>query len=130
MQLIEFLAKFDIIEIMVSGYKRMTVGGSKKLVIDRNCGRSGREIQDMLAGYGVQIWGRGFTSDTWSFRVKNAQVSWAEYLCWQNGLTVVSPPIYDRNRGYFDGNETDPGTQTDGVTAAHPDFIDWLLGGE
>ena len=61
---------------------------------------SGYEIEQMLARYGVRIWGRGFDSESIYFSVKQEQANWAEYLLKRRGISVVTRPYNPLNDLY------------------------------
>lgn len=72
---------------------RTAVGdGSWRFHIPRQEGMSGWDIEQMLAQYGVTIWGRGFDAETIYFSVKREQVDWAEYLLKRRGIAVMTTP--------------------------------------
>jgi len=86
MGFIEFLAKLDWVEPLTVLLHTLEGTRQRKITIDRFCGFSGQEVEDMLNSYGVTLWGRGFTEDTLTFHVKEAQADWAMYLLTRNGI--------------------------------------------
>ena len=68
--------------------------------VPRDCGWSGVDMERLLKRHGVQIWDRGFTRDTLTFRVKRRQANWAEYLLRRRGIPVISRPYNPRNDDY------------------------------
>ncbi len=68
--------------------------------VNRHTGWSGDQIQDLLAHYGVRVWGRGFTTKDYFFSVKERQARWAEYVLLCQGIPVTSRLYDPRNREY------------------------------
>ena len=58
---------------------------------------TGRQVEQMLARYGVRIWGRGFTANSLFFTVKQRQARWTEYLLRRWGVPVLSQTVDPRN---------------------------------
>lgn len=100
MTFVEMLAKLAWFERADAMLRAVAGVQSHKFSINRNGGRSGQQVEDMLKRYGITMWGRGFTSDTLTFRVKREQAKWAEYLMHQAGVGVVGAPVDARNAGY------------------------------
>ena len=92
---IDLLAKLNWFETFAALFKIGTP--SHRFAVDRNCGWSGQQIEEMLKAKGIKIWHRGFTKTTLKFRVANRQARYAEYLLWRNGIVVKSKPVDPRN---------------------------------
>ena len=89
MDIIEMLAKLDWFEY-VGIFARWLAGvQQRKVTIDRNCGVSGQQVEDMLKQHGVAVWGRGFTESTLTFHVKEQQARWTEYLLQRHNVPVI-----------------------------------------
>ncbi len=66
--------------------------GAWRFAIPRTEGLTGWEIEQLLARYGITIWGRWFDDEYLYFNVKREQANWAEYLLKRRGLSVASAP--------------------------------------
>lgn len=95
--IIELLAKLDWFEYIGTFVRWLSGIQSWKITIDRNCGVSGQQIEDLLTQHGIKVWGRGFTRNTLTFRVKEQQANWAEYLLHQNNVPVLCRPFNPKN---------------------------------
>jgi hypothetical protein len=73
---------------------------SWRFAVPREGGLSGWEIEQMLATYGVRIWGRWFDSEYLYFNVKIEQANWAEYLLKRRGIAVITAPYNPLNDLY------------------------------
>ena len=122
--LIEVLAKLNWFESVDELMRWLSGVKSWKFAVSRNCGWSGQQIEEMLAKYGVKVWGRGFTRDTLTFRVKYQQANWAEYLLWQHRITVHSSPFNPQNRQYGEQRSFNPHNSPH---QKEPDWLDSLV---
>jgi len=85
--LLDTLAKLDWFE--QADALRRAGTPSVKFAVSRNAGWGGQQIEEMLKGYGVKIWQRGFTPDSLTFRAKRVQAQWCEYLLLRHGIPIV-----------------------------------------
>jgi hypothetical protein len=58
------------------------------------------EIEELLARYGVVVFGRTHDANHMYFHVKKRQARWAEYLMLHAGVELCNPPVDERNPGY------------------------------
>jgi len=123
-ELIDLLAKLDWFESLDAGVRRLSGMKSSEFAVARDCGWSGQQIEAMLRQYGVKIWGRGFTSDTLTFRVSIKQANWAEYLLHQHAIPVFSRPLNPRNRTYA---KRDSFNTPDSQRRQHTNWLESLL---
>jgi hypothetical protein len=56
-----------------------------------DCGWSGRQIEQLLAGKGIKLWGWAFANGMLFFHVKRSQAEWAQYLMLHEGIPLVGP---------------------------------------
>ena len=75
-------------------------GGAWRFAVPRAGGLTGWEIEQMLAQYGVTIWGRWFDDEFLYFNVKEEQANWAEYLLKRRGVQVMTVPYNPLNDLY------------------------------
>lgn len=98
--LLDLLARLDWLERADELARSLLGVRSWRFCVPRRCGWSGYEIECLLRRHGVQVWGRGFSTEHLFFRVKWQQANWAEYLLWQHAIPVLSRPFNPRNRLY------------------------------
>jgi hypothetical protein len=106
----------------------LSSGNTWHFSVPRDCGWSGVEMERLLKRHGVQIWDRGFTRDTLTFRVKRRQANWAEYLLRRRGIPVVSQPFNPRNDDY--ARRHAPGSEPSTRRKRHsarPSLLDELI---
>jgi hypothetical protein len=77
--------------------------------VNRHADWDGEQIEDLLRDYGVHIWGRGFTSNDYTFFVKERQARWAEYVLLCQGIPITGRLYDPRNREYAEHHA--PGDQ-------------------
>lgn len=58
------------------------------------------EVEDLLARYGVAVFGRTHDANHMYFKVKKRQARWAEYLMLHAGVELTTPTVDARNPGY------------------------------
>jgi hypothetical protein len=58
------------------------------------------EIEDLLARYGVAVYGRTHDANRMYFHVKKRQARWAEYLMLHAGVELCNATVDERNPGY------------------------------
>ncbi len=56
--------------------------------VSLDSGWSGREIERLLARYGIKLWGKGFAHGELFFRVRKDKAAWAQYLMLQAGIPL------------------------------------------
>jgi len=74
--------------------------GGQRVSIPTDAGWTGWEVEQLLASYGIGIYGRGFWLDTLYFRVPSPKAEWAELvlLAWE--VPIVSGTINPDNPRY------------------------------
>lgn len=102
----------------------LTASNTWTLYVPRNCGWRGIDIERLLRRHGVKIWGRGFTNEYLTFRVKRRQANWAEYLLWRRGIPVYSHPFNPRNRLYAERHAPGSEPPLRGRRSTSPGLLD------
>lgn len=64
------------------------------------------EIEDLLARYGVAVYGRTHDANHMYFHVKKRQARWAEYLMLHAGVELCNATVDERNPCYAASHET------------------------
>jgi hypothetical protein len=79
--------------------------------VPMNCGWSGHRIHQLLAKYGVKMWGWTFANGEMFFRVKRKQAAWAQYIMLRENVPVNGPLL---------GEEATRGRRTSGPAEHEP----------
>lgn len=70
---------------------RLRHGPMVKIMLERGCGFTGYQAEQILRRYHVRVWGRVCDhSEEVGFYVKASQAKWATYLLWRAGVPLVS----------------------------------------
>ena len=123
-EIFETLIKLNWYELLETFIRYLSGVRSWKFVVARDCGFSRQQIEKILAKFGVKVWGRGGTHGTLTFNVEYQQADWAEYLLWQHGITVYSPPFNVQNSRNGKQNPFNP---RNSQLQNEPGWVDSLL---
>jgi hypothetical protein len=100
----DIIGPLNIIENAIGFINGMLVGdfGYELKIVrpDKGGKHSIPEIKTILSGYGVKIYWYGFNGRQITFRVKNRQARWAEYVLLHAGVELLNPAFDHRNAGY------------------------------
>jgi hypothetical protein len=88
--LLDFLCIFDWISPLLAWFQDRLRGPSHTFLIPEGCGWSGREIQQMLNGHGIRVWGLMFLRHTLLLTVRETQARWAQYLLQRQGIPILN----------------------------------------
>jgi hypothetical protein len=88
---------------LTAGAQDVLEGPNHTFRVPAESGWSGLEIEQMLAAYGVRIWGRQIVSDEIMFTVRIAQAEWAQYLLARHGVPLVDGAGFASSPGALRG---------------------------
>jgi len=81
----------DGISPTVAFFQDILNGPSHTFLIPHACGRSGREIEKLLTGNGIYVWGQMIVNKTIMLTVRKSHARWAQYLLDREGIPVETP---------------------------------------
>ena len=91
----------DIIDPIDGWLGRLRHGPMHRFTFLRAGDFSGIEVEHLLRGYGIRVWGREVTdSEEIALLVKRKQAVWAEYLLCRAGVPLTTPLLDPRNARY------------------------------
>jgi hypothetical protein len=90
-RLLEIGSMFDGISPTVAFIQDILNGPSHTFLIPEACGWSGRQIERLLKGNGIRVWGLMIVNRTIMLTVRQAQARWAQYLLDRDGIPVETP---------------------------------------
>ena len=79
-KILEIGTNLDWISPVAAIAQNIANGPSHTFLIPANCGRTGREIINLLRSRGVKTWGHMIINDTITISVPESQVDWAQRL--------------------------------------------------
>jgi hypothetical protein len=85
-KVVEIGAGFDIVTPLLTFAQNIAYGPGHTFLISRDCGRSGRDIADLLHRRGVKTWGHMVTHGSLMLRVRQNQARWAQYILQSEGI--------------------------------------------
>lgn len=59
---------------------------------------SGRDIEELLGGYGIEMWGQNLHNGELFFRVRKEKAAWAQYLMLQSGIQLQHRLLAEKAR--------------------------------
>ncbi len=74
---------------LLAPLRNVVEGPCHRFAVHADAGLTGRDIETLLAQYGVTIWEKLVVGNTISFTVRQAQAQWAQYLLERQGLTII-----------------------------------------
>jgi hypothetical protein len=74
---------------LVAPLRNVVEGPSHRFAVHADAGWSGRDIEALLASYGVTLWDKLALGNRISFSVRQAQAQWTQYLLERQGLTLM-----------------------------------------
>jgi hypothetical protein len=93
---------------LVAPLRNVVEGPGHRFAVHADTGWSGRDIETLLARYGVTLWGKLAIGDRICFTVRQAQAQWTQYLLERQGLTIIEGALPSRRRvpasldGFYD----------------------------
>ena len=88
---LEIGSMFDGISPTLAFFQDIFNGPSHTFLIPHDCGRSGREIETLLTGNGIRVWGQMIVNRTIMLTVRQTQARFAQYLLDRAGIPVETP---------------------------------------
>jgi len=77
---------FDYWSPLIAGVQDIVNGPSRTFLIPDDCGKSGREIEQLLRRHGIKTWGLMIVNDTIMVSVRQKQARRAQYLLQREGI--------------------------------------------
>jgi hypothetical protein len=74
---------------LVAPLRSVVEGPCHRFAVHADAGWSGRDIETLLASYGVTLWDKSALGNRICFTVRQAQAQWTQYLLEREGLTIV-----------------------------------------
>ena len=83
---------------LVAPLRNVVEGPSHRFAVHADAGWSGRDIETLLASYGVTIWDKLALGNRMCLTVRQAQAQWTQYLLERQGLTIIEGALPNPQR--------------------------------
>src|SRR5512137_2666980 len=88
MDIVAIGAGFDVISPILKIIGDISHGGGHQFVVPDTCGKSGKEVTDLLHSRSLDTWGHMVINGSFLFTVKKKQARWAQYVLESAGIPV------------------------------------------
>ena len=90
-RILEIGSIFDWISPVLAFLEDVANGPSHTFLVPLPCAWSGLQIDGLLKGYGIRVWGLMIVENKLMLTVRKAQARWAQYLLEREGIRILNP---------------------------------------